>query len=54
MNKEIWNERSLSDLLTLEFLVTATGNIITASIIVMLAFIVSAWVASRIRRVADR
>ncbi|MCY4335757.1 MAG: mechanosensitive ion channel [Litoreibacter sp.] len=54
MNTEIWDGRSLSDLLTLEFLVTATGNIITASIIVLLAFVVSAWVAARIRRVADR
>ncbi|MEM7470308.1 MAG: mechanosensitive ion channel domain-containing protein [Pseudomonadota bacterium] len=40
--------------MTLEFLVTATGNIITASLIVLLAFIISAWVAARIRRIADR
>jgi small conductance mechanosensitive channel len=54
LNTEIWNGRSLSDMMTLEFLLAATSNILTALFIVVAAFTVSAWVAARIRRLADK
>jgi len=54
MSTEIWNGRSLSELVTLEFLISAAGNIVSATLIVLAAFIVSAWVAGRIRKLAQR
>ena len=54
MTTDIWDGKSLSDMLTLEFLLAAAANILTAFVIVVLAFIISAWVAGRIRRVSER
>jgi len=54
MSAEVWNGRSLSELVTLEFLISAAGNLVTALLIVLAAFIISAWVAGRIRRLAQR
>ncbi len=54
LQTEIWNDRSLADMMTLEFIVSTTTSILTATAIILVAFLVSAWVASRIRRLSER
>ncbi|KIN65473.1 Small-conductance methanosensitive channel [Sulfitobacter noctilucae] len=48
MTSEIWNGKSLSDLLTLEFLASAAGSILGAITIILLGWIVSAWLQRRV------
>ncbi|WP_238364850.1 mechanosensitive ion channel family protein [Mesobacterium pallidum] len=54
MNTEIWNGRTLSDLLTLEALASIFGNLLSAMVIIVLAFMISGWISRRIRRLAAR
>lgn len=48
MTSEIWNGKSLADLLTLEFLASAAGSILGAITIILLGWIVSAWLQRRV------
>jgi small conductance mechanosensitive channel len=53
MDTEIWGGKSLSDMLTAEFLVSMAGSVLAAIAIFILALIVSGWIASRIRKLAQ-
>ena len=48
MNTEIWNGKSLADLLTLEFLASAAGSVLGAIAILFVGWTVSAWMQRRI------
>ncbi len=50
---EIWGGKSLSDLLTLEFLLTLAGNIAAAFGIFLLALMISGWLSRRIRNLGE-
>ncbi|MFC6587576.1 mechanosensitive ion channel family protein [Sulfitobacter pacificus] len=48
LTTEIWQGKSLADLLTLEFLASAAGSILGAIVILLLGWIVSAWLQRRV------
>ena len=48
LTTEIWNGRTLSDLLTLETMASAAGSILGAITILLLGWIVSAWLQRRV------
>ena len=48
MTSEIWNGRTLADLLTLEFLASAVGSVVGAVGILLAGWIISAWAQRRI------
>lgn len=48
MSAEIWQGKSLSDLLTLEFLASAAGSVLGAVTILIIGWMVSAWLQRRI------
>lgn len=48
LNTEIWQEKTLADLLTLDFLASALGSILGAVAILFLGWIVSAWLQRRV------
>ncbi|WP_108813900.1 mechanosensitive ion channel family protein [Loktanella sp. Alg231-35] len=48
MNTVIWDGKSLSDLLTIEFLASAVGNVLAAIAILIVGFIVGGWVRRRL------
>ena len=48
LTTEIWNGKTLSDLLTLEFLVSIAGNVISAIVILLVGFVIARWVGRRI------
>ena len=50
----ILNGKSLSDLLTLEFLVSILGNVLTAIVILIVGFIVAGWASNRIEGLTKR
>ena len=52
MNTEIYNGKTLSDLITLEFLAELMGNVLAAVVILVAGFIVASWVKRRIVRLA--
>ncbi|MDG1068269.1 MAG: mechanosensitive ion channel [Sulfitobacter sp.] len=54
MTSEIWNGRTLSDLLTLEFLATAAGSVLGAVAILLVGWILSAWVQRRIVQLSKK
>ena len=54
LDTKIWDGKSLSDLLTLEVLLSAAGSIVTAFVILMLASIIAAWAAKRVRLLGER
>ena len=49
MNTEIWQGKTLADLLTLEFLASIAGSVLGAIAILLLGWIVSAWLQRRIK-----
>ncbi|MFK7744795.1 MAG: mechanosensitive ion channel family protein [Roseobacter sp.] len=49
LQTEIWQGKTLADLLSVEFLMSAVGSVLTAISILILAWIVSAWLQRRIR-----
>ena len=53
MNTEIYNGKTLSDLITLEFLAELMGNVLAAVVILVAGFIVASWVKRRIVRLGD-
>ncbi len=54
LTTEIWNGKTLGDLLTLDVLAALVGNILAAMAIVTIGFIVSAWANRRITLLAKR
>ncbi|AFO88691.1 mechanosensitive ion channel family protein [Phaeobacter inhibens] len=53
METEIYNGKSLADLVTLEFLAQAMGSVLAAIVILLAGFIVASWVKRRIVQIAD-
>lgn len=53
LSTEIWNGKTLGDLLTVEFLATIAGNVLAAITILMLGFILSGWARRRIIRLSE-
>ncbi|MBD3664840.1 mechanosensitive ion channel family protein [Sulfitobacter aestuariivivens] len=48
MNTELWQGKSLADLLTLEFLASAAGSVLGAIAILLVGWTVSAWLQRRV------
>ncbi|MEW2912224.1 mechanosensitive ion channel family protein [Leisingera sp. JC11] len=53
MQTEIYDGRSLADLVTLEFLAQALGSVLAAVVILLAGFIVAGWVKRRIVQLGD-
>ncbi|OBY28644.1 mechanosensitive ion channel family protein [Leisingera sp. JC1] len=53
MQSEIYDGKSLADLVTLEFLAQALGNVLAAVVILLAGFIVAGWVKRRIVKLGD-
>ncbi|MEL6284801.1 MAG: mechanosensitive ion channel domain-containing protein [Pseudomonadota bacterium] len=51
---EIYNDQSLSDLLTLETILALAGNLVAAVLIITLGFIISGVLGRRIRRLGEK
>ena len=51
MNIEIWQGKTLSDLLTLEMLASAAGSIVAAIVILLIGWMVAAWLGRRVRKI---
>jgi small conductance mechanosensitive channel len=54
LTQEIWNGKTLADLLTLDFLVSIAGGVLSAVAILLAGFIVSAWVRRRLVRLGEK
>ncbi|WP_298858539.1 mechanosensitive ion channel domain-containing protein [uncultured Sulfitobacter sp.] len=54
MNAEIWQGKSLSDLLTLEFLASAAGSLLGAVVILFIGWTLSAWMQRRIIKLSKK
>ena len=54
MNTEIWQGKTLSDLLTIEFLASAAGSIFGAIAILFLGYVVSTWIQRRIVKLSKK
>lgn len=52
MTTEIWNGKTLADLLTLEFLAQIAGSFLGALFILILGFFVAGWAARRVRGIS--
>ncbi|MFQ1701088.1 mechanosensitive ion channel family protein [Loktanella agnita] len=48
LNTEIWDGRTLTDLLTLEFLASMLGNVVAAILILVIGSILAGWVKRRL------
>ncbi len=53
LNTVIWDGRTIADLLTLEFLASAFGNVLAALVIVVLGFVVGGWARKRLIRLGQ-
>lgn len=53
LNTPLWDGKTVSDLLTLEFLVSLVGSVLGAVVILLLGFMVAGWVARRIRNISE-
>ena len=53
LTTEIINERTLADLLTLEFLVSIFGSVLGAIVILIAGFIIGGWLRTRVVRVGQ-
>ncbi len=54
LNTEIWDGRTVADLLTLEFLASIFGSVIAALLILIVGFIIGGWVRKRLVRLGER
>ncbi|WP_299564807.1 mechanosensitive ion channel domain-containing protein [uncultured Sulfitobacter sp.] len=54
LSTEIWQGKTLADLLTLEFLASTAGSIIGALVILFVGWIVSAWLQRRIMKMSRK
>ncbi len=53
LHKEIWNGKSLADLMTLEFLASIIGNVLTAIAILIVGMMIGRWARKRIVRLGQ-
>ncbi|MGO4914340.1 mechanosensitive ion channel family protein [Pseudogemmobacter sp. W21_MBD1_M6] len=51
LTTEIWNGKTLGDLLTLEFLAATFGNVLTAITILVAGLVVAGWLRRRVERI---
>ncbi len=54
LNTEIIDGKSIMDLLTLEFLVSVLGNVLTAIVILFIGFVVGGWLSRRVRALGEK
>lgn len=54
LEAEIWNGQTVADLLTVEFLMSAVGSVFAAAGILILGWIVSAWLQGRVRALSNK
>ncbi|MFO8124871.1 mechanosensitive ion channel family protein, partial [Yoonia sp.] len=54
INTVIWDGRTIADLLTLEFIASAVGNVLAALAILLVGFVLGGWVRQRITAVGGR
>ncbi len=54
LNTPIWDGKTLSDLLTIEFLASIVGSVMSAAVILIIGFIVAGWIARRITRMGEK
>lgn len=54
LRTELWQGRTLADLLTLEFLASAAGAVLAAIAILLLGWVVSAWLQRRVQALGRR
>ncbi|MFG5381560.1 mechanosensitive ion channel family protein [Yoonia sp. R2-816] len=54
LNTEIWDGRTVADLLTLEFLASIFGSVIAAILILIVGFIIGGWVRKRLVRLGEQ
>lgn len=54
LNTAIWNGNSLADLLTLEFLASIIGSVLSAIAILIIGFISAGWVSRRITQIGEK
>ena len=51
---ELWQGKTIADLLTLEFLASAAGSVIGALVILLLGWIISSWLQTRVENLGKR
>lgn len=54
LNTVIWDGKTIADLLTLEFLASAVGNVLAALLILFVGFVVGGWVRRRITAIGGK
>lgn len=54
LNTEIWDGKTIQDLLTLEFLASIVGNVLAALLILFVGFIIGGWVRKRLVNLGER
>ncbi|OWU86346.1 mechanosensitive ion channel protein MscS [Oceanicola sp. 22II-s10i] len=54
LNTEIWNGRTVGDILTLEFLASIAGSMLSAVFIIVVGFVIAGWANRRITNLAKR
>ena len=54
LTTEIWNGKTLQDLLTIEFLASVLGNVLAAIAILVIGFVIAGWAGRRVRAVGER
>ena len=53
LNTVIWDGKTLSDLLTIEFLASAVGSVVAAIAILLVGFVLGSWVRNRLIRLGQ-
>ncbi|MGC1495318.1 MAG: mechanosensitive ion channel domain-containing protein [Sulfitobacter sp.] len=54
LNTELWQGKTLADLLTLEFLASAAGSVLGAVAILLIGWIVSSWLQHRVQNLGKK
>lgn len=54
MTTELWNENSLADLLTLQFLASLAGSVLGAVVIIIGGFLIAGWARNRVVGLSQR
>ena len=54
LQTEIWNGRTLGDLLTLDFLAGIVGNVLAALVILFVGLFIAGWAKRRITHISER
>lgn len=53
LNTEVWQGKTVADLLSLEFLMSAAGSVLGAIVILLLGWVVSSWLQARVRKLGQ-